>query len=105
MPNMAINEDEDAMIEMNEHPENFAAAEPLLPPSDSRRSSVASTTTPAPPKQKVYEIKINSPNVGREFKRNTICTSQYSVLTFVPKNLLRQFSKASNIYFLLLMLL
>ena len=35
-----------------------------------------------------------------KFKDNIITTSKYNILTFIPKGLLYQFSRLSNIYFL-----
>ena len=34
--------------------------------------------------------------------KNRIRTGKYSVLTFLPKNLLNQFSKMANVYFLII---
>lgn len=31
---------------------------------------------------------------------NSICTSKYTLLSFIPKNLVEQFSKPANVYFL-----
>lgn len=36
------------------------------------------------------------------FPNNQISTSKYSVITFLPKNLIEQFTKAANVYFLVL---
>jgi len=36
------------------------------------------------------------------FLDNAIRTSKYTLLTFLPKNLLSQFSKAANFYFLMI---
>lgn len=38
----------------------------------------------------------------KKFCNNHIKTSKYTVLTFVPLNLLTQFSKMSNVYFLII---
>eukprot|EP01054_Gregarina_sp_Poly1_P010065 Gregarina_sp_Poly_1__10064@NODE_679_length_6812_cov_83_202669_g512_i0_p8_GENE_NODE_679_length_6812_cov_83_202669_g512_i0NODE_679_length_6812_cov_83_202669_g512_i0_p8_ORF_typecomplete_len114_score2_57PhoLip_ATPase_N/PF16209_5/6_1e21_NODE_679_length_6812_cov_83_202669_g512_i053995740 len=35
-----------------------------------------------------------------KFCDNEICTSRYSLVNFIPKNLIEQFSKFSNFYFL-----
>lgn len=35
-------------------------------------------------------------------KGNKISTAKYSVINFLPKNLLNQFKKAPNVYFLLI---
>jgi magnesium-transporting ATPase (P-type) len=38
----------------------------------------------------------------RDYKINVIKTSKYTLLTFLPKNLIEQFSKLANVYFLLI---
>mmetsp|Transcript_33107 Transcript_33107/g.30010 ORF Transcript_33107/g.30010 Transcript_33107/m.30010 type:complete len:100 (-) Transcript_33107:495-794(-) len=40
-----------------------------------------------------------------QIEHNGISTTKYSWLTFIPKNLYEQFSKAANLYFLLIGLL
>lgn len=52
-------------------------------------------------------IKANSPSVNAEFEyaNNYICTSKYTLLTFLPKNLLEQFRRLANTYFLCLLVL
>lgn len=40
--------------------------------------------------------------IMHEFKNNSIVTSKYSILSFFPMNLMVQFSKMANLYFLLL---
>jgi len=37
--------------------------------------------------------------VDEAVPNNKICTSKYSAITFLPKNLFEQFSKVANIYF------
>lgn len=37
--------------------------------------------------------------VDEEVPNNKICTSKYTAITFLPKNLFEQFSKPANIYF------
>lgn len=39
------------------------------------------------------------------FSNNSIRTSKYNLLTFLPLNLIEQFSKAPNVYFLVLTIL
>jgi hypothetical protein len=39
----------------------------------------------------------------RTMPDNTVITSKYSKLTFIPLNLLEQFRKASNFYFVVIM--
>lgn len=41
----------------------------------------------------------------RKLGDNSIKTSKYSLLTFVPLNLVEQFSKISNVYFLVLVVM
>ena len=38
----------------------------------------------------------------RDYRLNDITTSKYTALTFLPKNLIEQFSKAANVYFLII---
>mmetsp|Transcript_11553 Transcript_11553/g.17426 ORF Transcript_11553/g.17426 Transcript_11553/m.17426 type:complete len:133 (+) Transcript_11553:323-721(+) len=39
------------------------------------------------------------------FKNNKISTSKYNLVTFLPLNLMLQFSKMANLYFLILMIM
>lgn len=41
-------------------------------------------------------------NHPREYRNNKISTSKYTLLTFLPKNLIEQFSKLANVYFLII---
>ena len=50
----------------------------------------------------VYEFYINNPDRNTQelmFKDNTVSTTKYSALTFLPKALLYQFIRLANIYF------
>jgi len=49
------------------------------------------------------EIEANEPDL--ELPNNSISTSKYNLITFLPKNLLEQFSKSANVYFLVVGLL
>jgi len=40
-----------------------------------------------------------------DFVSNVVKTTKYNVLTFLPKNLFEQFSKAANMYFLVILIL
>ena len=63
------------------------------------------------------EILINQENIKRKkclycinytvqkFKNNKVSTSKYNVLTFLPLNLILQFSKMANFYFLILLIM
>ena len=48
-----------------------------------------------------FYINDNRKNKIYKFKDNTIITTKYNVFTFLPKGLLLQFSRLSNIYFLI----
>ncbi|KAI5475468.1 phospholipid-translocating ATPase [Pseudohyphozyma bogoriensis] len=43
--------------------------------------------------------------VPREYERNKVRTSKYTLITFLPKNLSEQFRRVANIYFLILVIL
>ena len=43
-------------------------------------------------------IDANDPDL--DLPDNSISTSKYTIITFLPKNLLEQFSKSANLYFL-----
>ncbi|XP_031722586.1 phospholipid-transporting ATPase VD [Anarrhichthys ocellatus] len=43
--------------------------------------------------------------VSTSYEGNAICTTKYSLLTFIPMNLFQQFHRAANLYFLFLVLL
>uniref|UniRef100_A0A8C5GX01 Phospholipid-transporting ATPase n=1 Tax=Gouania willdenowi TaxID=441366 RepID=A0A8C5GX01_GOUWI len=43
--------------------------------------------------------------VSKNYKCNAICTTKYTLLTFLPMNLFQQFHRVANIYFLFLALL
>ena len=53
-------------------------------------------------KEEFFEFYINDNNRNRiyKLKDNTVSTTKYNIFTFIPKGLLYQFSRASNIYFL-----
>lgn len=53
-------------------------------------------------KLQIRILHINCPEQNADFKfpNNFVKTSKYSFLSFVPKNLIEQFMRAANIYFL-----
>ena len=53
-------------------------------------------------KEEFFEFYINDNNRNRiyKLKDNTVSTTKYNIFTFIPKGLLYQFSRASNVYFL-----
>ena len=52
--------------------------------------------------EQFFEFHINDNNKNIEFKlkNNSISTTKYNIFTFLPKGLLCQFSRLSNVYFL-----
>ncbi len=54
--------------------------------------------------RRVFEINtvFGKKQKDRRFKDNTVCTSKYNCITFLPLNLFVQFSKFANLYFLIL---
>eukprot|EP00760_Papus_ankaliazontas_P023389 PhM_4_TR2048/c0_g2_i1/m.95529/K14802/DRS2, ATP8A; phospholipid-transporting ATPase len=63
---------------------------------------------PAPKPEDVFvDVSINdaAANRARCFPSNFICTSKYTILTFLPLNLFEQFRRVSNFYFLINMII
>ena len=57
-------------------------------------------------KDDIWRYVTNQDNThDRRMTNNSICTSKYTMLTFIPKNLFEQFSKMANVYFLFIMVL
>ncbi len=62
------------------------------------------------PKDGYYDMKerkihcndVERNKIYEKYTNNTISTTQYTVITFLPKNLFQQFQKAANFYFLVL---
>ena len=53
----------------------------------------------------IYKFYINNPNknfLELKYKDNTINTTKYNIITFLPKSLLLQFMRFANIYFLII---
>ena len=75
-----------------------------LPPLSNHSSSLKDLT-----KSKLYFetkyfdffINNNEANKDHKLKDNTITTTKYSIITFLPKGLFIQFTRLSNIYFLI----
>jgi len=55
--------------------------------------------------QKIRQFSFGKPNTNNKFPNNKISTAKYSFLTFFPVNLLEQFTKIANVYFLVLAIL
>ena len=41
-------------------------------------------------------------NYGSRYPNNYVRTSKYTLLTFIPKNLIEQFMRVANLYFLII---
>ncbi|XP_045133303.1 phospholipid-transporting ATPase VA-like isoform X2 [Portunus trituberculatus] len=52
-----------------------------------------------------HEISAGDINPNEIFPDNSICTTKYTVLSFLPKNLFEQFHRFANLYFLFIVLL
>ena len=52
---------------------------------------------------KKRHITVNRPT--RDYPTNSIETSKYTCLTFLAKNLIEQFSKLANVYFLVIIII
>lgn len=83
---LTINKDEDEEEEERESISNL-----------SRTSSSTDATTP-PAQCIIYSNKTEE----EKYPNNEICTSKYTFLTFIPKNIIEQFSKMANFYFLII---
>lgn len=56
-------------------------------------------------RQFVINFRSITTTKGDSYTSNTVKTCKYSILTFIPLNLMVQFSKMANCYFLLLVLM
>ncbi|XP_055352737.1 phospholipid-transporting ATPase ID-like [Paramacrobiotus metropolitanus] len=61
----------------------------------------------ATPKETERRVAINDPekNIQYNYANNHIKTSKYNFVTFLPRNLLEQFQRLANFYFLILLVL
>ena len=64
-----------------------------------KKEGIIFKTLPPPAKMPNRSIITNIPD--NQVCDNSIKTSKYSPITFVPKNLMVQFSKVANVYFLI----
>jgi hypothetical protein len=58
-----------------------------------------------PRKFEVYRVYNRKKDKKKPFIKNKIHTAKYNLITFFPKNIFFQFSKLSNLYFLIITLL
>jgi len=47
-------------------------------------------------------VHINTPHQKPSFQKNYVRTAKYTIITFIPKNLIEQFMRVANLYFLLI---
>ncbi|CAK9207001.1 unnamed protein product [Sphagnum troendelagicum] len=96
------------------HPASFRHEHSLLIPSciESQPSSAANLTAGSKSRKKEDPdsriVYINNPvrtNEKYEISGNRVCTSKYTVLSFLPRNLFEQFHRFAYIYFLLIVIL
>lgn len=72
---------------------------------DSIGSSSSAVPAKKPVEPRVIFVNDSEANRRSRFCKNSIRTTKYSLLTFIPKNLFEQFCRAANIYFLIIVLL
>jgi len=77
-------------VELVSHRVNFDFEYQNLPPKGSGK------------KNRFVPRKIVSGRIDPKLPKNGISTGKYNVFTFIPKNLMEQFSKIANIYFLVI---
>ena len=71
-----------------------------------RRTTFAARGTVKGAQEDIWTFRANDVNThDRRMTPNSIRTSKYTALTFLPKNLFEQFSKMANVYFLFIMVL
>lgn len=75
--------------------------EPLIEDS-SPRIKIQRRATTIITTQRHFKIPVLEP---KTFKANIISTCKYNCITFLPKNIFEQFSKAANLYFVLVAIL
>lgn len=79
-----------------EHPEQSPSLKSRL--SDFLQTIMDMTNRPRPSIPR--DIYINSPSSNLKFLHNSVSTSKYNPLTFLPKFLFEQFSNYANVFFL-----
>ncbi|KAM5302198.1 phospholipid-transporting ATPase VB isoform 3-T4 [Glossophaga mutica] len=78
-------------------------ATPLLSPEKGRQSYNLTQQRVVFPNNDAFHR--DWAKVSRRYSGNRICTTKYSLLTFLPQNLLEQFHRWANLYFLFLVIL
>ncbi|KAM5298295.1 phospholipid-transporting ATPase VB [Ctenodactylus gundi] len=84
-------------------PQSLSETTPLLSPEQERQSSNETQQRVVFPNNSTCHQDWDK--FSRKYSGNRICTTKYTLLTFLPRNLLEQFHRWANLYFLLLVVL
>lgn len=109
---MYVDNDKDESEQKNEKFSSILTAEPglNLPTSSQNENieldhdNVDSYDRFINPDSEYRKIKVNRQLQEIKFKKNSISTSKYNILTFIPKFLFEQFQKYSNIFFFVIVM-
>ncbi|KAL6088197.1 hypothetical protein STEG23_000714, partial [Scotinomys teguina] len=84
-------------------PQSPSESTPLLSPETGRQTYNPAEQRVVYPNNGVYHQDWKK--VSRKYPGNSICTTKYTLLTFLPQNLFEQFHRWANLYFLFLVIL
>ncbi|XP_036096989.1 probable phospholipid-transporting ATPase VB [Molossus molossus] len=84
-------------------PQSPSEATPLLSPEKERRGYNLTQQRVVFPNNNVFHR--DWAKVSRRYSDNRICTTKYTLLSFLPRNLAEQFHRGANLYFLFLVIL
>ncbi|XP_045040932.2 phospholipid-transporting ATPase VB isoform X3 [Desmodus rotundus] len=87
----------------DDHLQHPSEATPLLSPEKGRQGYNLTQQRVVFPNNDTFHR--DWAKVSRRYSGNRICTTKYTLLTFLPRNLLEQFHRWANLYFLLLVIL
>ncbi|XP_035870642.1 probable phospholipid-transporting ATPase VB isoform X2 [Phyllostomus discolor] len=87
----------------DDHLQHPSEATPLLTPEKGRQNYNLTRQRVVFPNNDTFHR--DWAKVSRRYSGNRICTTKYSLLTFLPQNLLEQFHRWANLYFLFLVIL
>lgn len=79
--------------------------QPLLESDEDEDISESLVPSSIGPQPRVIFVNDVEANRRFRYRKNGIRTTKYSLLTFIPKNLLEQFSRVANVYFLMIAML
>lgn len=70
---------------------------------DSKSTKKPDAAAPAAKKERAFDLKtLTEKQANDDFGSNTVKTAKYTWYNFVPKNLIAQFRKIANFYFLII---